>query len=298
MARNHSLHVIEQCCLYKLSSRKKLAQLLFTSARALEDLAIVENRYSTWEIAKSSGGKRLIEAPHDNLKATQKRIANLLHRISPPDYLMAPAKGRSYVDNAALHVGSRAFCLLDIENFFPSCTDKRVYCFFNKKMLCSPDVASILTKLTTLHGHLPQGSPCSPILAFFAYVDMWEAINDITSKSSCRLSIYADDITISGDTVYERDIWAIKKALHKHGHRYSRKKQRHLIDKPADITGVIVSGDYLLLPNRQHEKLTATKAELQLAKCNEDRERLSRQLRGRVSQARQVLDHQSKRLQS
>ncbi len=259
MVRNLSRHTIEQSCLYKLSSRKKLAKILFTSERCLESLANVENRYSSFEMPKSNGGSRTIEAPYDNLKAIQKRIAVLLQRIEAPDYLMAPVRGRSYVHNAAAHIGSRAFCLLDIEDYFPSCTDKRVFWFFNKRMLCSPDAASILTKLTTFHGHLPQGSPCSPIIAYFAYVDMWEGINNIISGSSCRLSIYADDITISGDTVYERDVWAIKQTLYRHGHRYSRKKERRLVDKVADITGVIVSGNYLLLPNRQHKKLATTK---------------------------------------
>lgn len=286
-----SSHALDQSCLYRRSNKRKLAKILHLSLKGLEALAQTDNRYQSWEEDKKSGGKRRIDAPHDNLKKAQKRISDLLQRITPPDYLMAPVKRRSYVSNAATHVGARAFRLLDIEDFFPSCTDKRVYWFFHTYLGCSPDVAALLTKLTTYKGHLPQGSPCSPILAYFAYVDMWEEINEIAKASNCKLSIYADDITLSGDVVYERDVWNIKKCLFRFGHRYSERKERSLIDKPADITGVIVSGSELLLPNRQHKELARVKREFDRAKSGRERAYLSRQIRGRNSQAGQITNH-------
>ena len=288
---NISYHPLHQSCFYKLPSKKKLAKILFTSTRNLENLSKNRSLYHCWDEPKKCGGFRTIEAPHKNLKVIQKRIAELLHRIKPPDFLMAPVKRRSYVHNAAVHVGARAFSLLDIENFFPSCTDKKVYWFFHKKMHCAPDVAAILTKLATFRGHLPQGSPCSPILAYYAYIDMWEAVSDIIAPSNCRLSIYADDITISGSTVYERDVWAVKQALYRHGHRYNCRKERRLVNKAADITGVIVSGDDLLLPNRQHKQLRSIIKQRQTVGPGKLRETIDRQLRGRVAQANQILGH-------
>ena len=284
-------HQLNQCALYKVPNPKRLAKLLFQSEVGIEALGDTKDRYKCWNAEKKSGGTRSIEAPHDNLKAVQKRIADLLQKIEPPAYLMAPVKGRSYVDNAAVHRGAKAFSLLDIEDFFPSCTDKKVYWFFNKVLHCPPDVAALLTKLTTYNGHLPQGSPCSPILAYFAYKEMWDEINGISQRAKCKLSIYADDITISGETVYGRDIWAIKQSLHKHGHRYSVKKERQIVNKPADITGVIVAGEELLLPNRQHKKIAETMKELDAARSGEEREYAGRKLRGRMAQAGQILSH-------
>lgn len=55
---------------------------------------------------------RDINAPIPPLKTTQARIADLLRRVAPPDYLFAPVEGRSYVDNASHHIGSRSFRLL------------------------------------------------------------------------------------------------------------------------------------------------------------------------------------------
>lgn len=286
-----SYHPLDQSCFYKLRNKRKLADLLFISLRTLESFANAKNAYRCWDEPKKSGGVRRIEAPHENLKAAQRRIALLLQRIKPPKYLMAPVKKRSYVHNAAAHRGSKAFRLLDIEDYFPSCSDKKVYWFFHKKMQCAPDVSAILTKLTTFNGHLPQGSPCSPILAYLAYIEMWEQIDAIVSSSGCRLSIYADDITISGATVYGRSVWMIKQALRRHGHHFSQHKERSILSKPVCITGVIVSGDELLLPNRQHKKMKEVRRQRSATQPGKARESLDRKNRGQIAQAKQILHH-------
>ena len=122
-------HPIEDSGFHGLKSVHKLAELLFSSIDGLNALAQTEKRYRCWDEKKKSEGFRHIEAPDENLKKVQRRISDLLQRIQPPDHLMAPVKRRSYVDNAAAHRGARAFCLLDIEDFFPSCTDKKVFWF-------------------------------------------------------------------------------------------------------------------------------------------------------------------------
>lgn len=294
MASNEiAYHHLNQSCFFKLRNTRKLADLVFIGVRTLESFANTENAYRCWDEPKKSGGVRHIEAPPENLKVVQKRVASLLQRIEPPRYLMAPARRRSYVHNAAAHCGSKAFRLLDIEDYFPSCSDKKVYWFFHKRMECAPDIAAILTKLATFNGHLPQGSPCSPILAYFAYLEMWEEIDAIVSSSGCRLSIYADDITISGETVYECSIWNVKQALHRHGHRYSRHKERSIVSKPADITGVIVSGEELLLPNRQYKKMKEVRRQRGAAPPGKLRESLDRKMRGQLAQANQILRHKA-----
>lgn len=111
---------------FRLQSKAKLASLLFISLEKLKALASADDLYFDFEKPKASGGVREISAPRDDLKAVQSRIADLLQRIAPPDYLFAPVAGRSYVDNAAQHVGATSVRLLDIEDFFPSCTANKV----------------------------------------------------------------------------------------------------------------------------------------------------------------------------
>jgi retron-type reverse transcriptase len=290
----NKFYSLDQSPLYRCSTRKRLASTLQISLSALEALADNSQRYNCWEELKKKGGTRRIEAPFDNLKAVQKRISELLLRISPPPYLMAPVKKRSYVHNAAAHVGSKSFHLLDLKDFFPSCTDKKAYWFFNKVLKCPPDVSAILTGIATFNGHLPQGSPCSPIMAYFSYMDMWQQVFDVVKNSGCKLSVYADDITISGQHIAGEDIWRIKRILRTHGHSHSRQKERSLINTAADITGVIVKGSNLLLPNRQHKELARATREMQRPAPEATIQKLERSVRGRRAQATQILGHFSK----
>jgi len=276
---------------YKLHSRVKLARYLFCPPTKLRELTSGRDHYTSWSEPKKNGGIRVIEAPREDLKRVQRRIADLLQRIEPPKYLAAPVSGRSYVDNAASHRGSRSFRLLDIENFFSNCTAERVIWFFRKRMKCSPDVAVLLKILATRGGHLPQGSPCSPILAYFSYVDMWENVNSIIESDGCKLSIYIDDITISGPVIREETVWRVKQTLRKFGHRYQRQKERSAIDRPTEVTGVIVDANSgaLLLPNRQHRKIFDLKRQLAKVRTVEARDALQRQLKGRKAQMGQIL---------
>lgn len=273
---------------FRLKSRAKLASLLYVSQGKLQALAQDGSLYFQFPKPKSSGGYRLINAPRDDLKAVQSRIGGLLQRISPPDYLFAPVSGRSYVDNAAAHMGAESVRLLDIEDFFPSCTGNRVIWFFRKRMQCSPDVASILKAIVTKEDSLPQGSPCSPILAYLCYIDMWEEISCNVTAAGCTLSVYADDVTVSGKAVPEKLIWEIKKSLHKYGHRYNTAKERKKHKKPAEITGVILTPRGLRAPNRLHKKLHDVRCDLKKARSKTHIADVEARLRGREAQMTQI----------
>jgi len=278
---------------FGLRSKAKLASLLFISLEKLKALASADDLYFEFNKPKASGGFREISAPRDDLKAVQSRIADLLQRIAAPGYLFAPVAGRSYVDNAAQHLGATSVRLLDIEDFFPSCTANKVIWFFSKRMECSPDVAAILRGVVTRNGSLPQGSPCSPILAYFCYIEMWEEVAKIVHTNRCRLSVYADDLTISGSVVPGQAIWQIKQALRKHGHQYNVSKERSKRLKPVEITGVILNRDSLLAPNRQHKKLHAVRQELRKARSSKQRATLEAQFKGRIAQMGQIVDAKS-----
>ena len=287
---------------FRLRTRKKLATLLHVSEAALIEISARNDLYARrWKHKKEkdkwlreqpapeiSAHYRPIDIPDGGLKAIQSRIANLLGRITPPNWLYSPVKGRSYVDNAACHKGARAFWLLDIADYFPSCTANNVAHFFRRKLECSPDVTAILVRLATLQQCLPQGSPCSPILAYFSNLDLWGEIEQSVTRAGLKHSVYADDITISGPIVRKEVIWEIKGAVHKHGLKIKAEKELSLIDSPADITGVIVDGDRTKLPNRQLKRLFELRAQRHLAKSNVLKRMLDSQIAGRVAQKRQV----------
>lgn len=287
---------------FRLRTRKKLAELLYVSEGALSAISKRNDLYKRcWKHKKEkdkwlnrepspevSHLYRPIDIPDTGLKAIQSRIASLFGRVTPPDWLFSPVKGRSYVDNAAWHRGSRAFWLLDVADYFPSCTANKVAHFFRSKLECSPDVTAILVHLTTWQKCLPQGSPCSPILAYFSSLDMWREIEEAVVRAKLKHSVYADDITISGNVVRKSVIWEIKQTVHKHGMKIKADKEVSLIDVPADITGVIVSGEQTKLPNRQLQRLFELRGERHRAKSNLLRQLLDGQIAGRLAQRRQV----------
>ena len=275
---------------YKLESKRKLAKLLFTSVAALEGMADKSApHYEYWEEEKADGSMRPLCRPHEGLDKVQSRIAYLLTCIETPDYVHAPVPKKTYVTNAAAHRGSRAFALLDIENFYPSCREEKVVAFFKNKMKCSIDVAVILARLCCDRGSLPQGASSSPILSYWTYSEMWDAIFAICLKAGNKFTLYLDDLSISGDNVLGRTLWQVRKQVRKHGLKVKETKTRLLFDKPTEITGAIVSGDDLRLPNRQHQKLSYAKSDF--SKPGGDRIKKENVLRGRKAQAIQVTGH-------
>jgi len=289
-SKSKKYHGERDSAFFRLRSKANLARLLFSSEKRLSEIAREDGLYKDFQKSKKNGkGTRTVSAPRADLKAVQSRISNLLMRITPPDWLFSPVKGRSYVDNARPHANAASVRLLDIEDFFPSCTGNKVIWFFKERMECSPDIAAILKGIVTKDDVLPQGSPCSPILAYLCYIDMWEDIECLVNREGCALSVYADDLTISGEKVPEKMIWEIKKILKKHGHRYHAGKERKKWHKPVEVTGVIVRGDGLLLvPNRQHQAIAGIRKKLRNRCRVEERATLQAQLLGRESQMKQI----------
>jgi retron-type reverse transcriptase len=216
-------------------------------------------------------------------------VRKALARIQPPDFLFCPVKRRSYVSNAAQHVGAKEIRTLDVQSYFATTPRHRVYWFFHTIMRCSADVASIFAQLLTVDGHLATGSTVSPFLAFFAFYDMWLEIAKIAMQAGCTLTVYMDDITISGDYVPDRVIWEIKKEIHKRGLRYH--KEHRYAGGIGEVTGTVVRNGRLQVPNRQRKKAYETRVALDAATDSAEVEKLTNSLRGLNLQRQQIENH-------
>ncbi len=116
---------------------------------------------------------------------------------------------------------------------------------------------------------------------------MWSEIEQLVEGAGCKLSVYADDLTISGDVVPEKMVWEVKKTLFRHGHRYSREKERSRRGRPVEVTGVILRKDGLAAPNRQHQRIHEIREQLRHATV-EQAAGLKRKLTGRLAQLGQI----------
>jgi hypothetical protein len=153
-------------------------------------------------------------------------------------------------------------------------------------MKCSPDVAAMLASLLTVDGHLATGSSVSPILSFYAFYDMWQAIAQLSRDRGFTITVYMDDITLSGVAVPEHFMWEIRKRIHSTGLRYH--KQRRFVGGIAEVTGVVLRDGKTLLPNRQHKKAHEIRDRLRSTSDFEEKTKLERQLAGLLSQRNQV----------
>lgn len=252
----HKLYSIDQSPLYKLQTRRKLASLFDLSLNELERLAKRPDNYRIFIIGKDKSKPRQVEEPKPHLERIHRRLFNLLTRIEPPEYLHSGIKGKSYITNAKAHIGADTLITLDIQKFFPSTLGWHVFEFFHNVMHCSRDVAGLLTKISTCHGHVPTGSCLSQIIAFYAHYEMFEEMYDLASSLGLTMTCYVDDIAISGKNVNKAVLYKIRGILNKRGLRSHPKKENVFRSGvPKEITGSIVLNNCLKLPNRKHKQI-------------------------------------------
>lgn len=282
-----SRYALESSPLFRLGRKSKLARLLRISEAELRYfIKHCDTLYQEKQKPKKNGSMRDIQDPARPLKKVQASLARLLARIEPPSFLFCPVKGRCYVDNAAAHRGQQVIKSLDIKEYFPNTPSRRVYWFFRSVMGCERDIAAILSRISTYKGWLPTGSPLSPIMAFYAHYDVWHRISALCDEYGCRLTVYIDDVTISGNAVSEELFWGVKKEIHRAGHRYHKEKAFH--GEPAEVTGVIVSGNEILVPNRQRRKLRHLEGLSRTATSAEEFRAVQEKLMGMRAQIRQI----------
>ena len=184
---------------------------------------------ATW-IQKRHDGFRLIESPKTSLKEVQQKILrDILNLIPPHGTAHGFCKGRDIISFVQPHV-KKAFCLrMDMKDFFPTVSGKRVFGIFRKAGY-EPSVASLMANLCTtqthqdvvelmrppdqkgsyraaqlyLPSHLPQGAPTSPALANLAAYRFDCRVNGFARSFNVSYSRYADDLLFSGDRSFSR----------------------------------------------------------------------------------------------
>lgn len=267
-----------------------MAELIGLSSAQLRYVTkYADTLYREFDQPKKNGsGVRHIEDPDILLKRAQAKLAKLLCRITPPDYLFCPVKRRCYVTNAAQHRNHRVVRSLDVHKFFPSTTSRRVFWFFNSVMQCDRAMAGTLARLASYGGHLPTGSPLSPIMAYFAHLDMWSEVSAICLREGLTLTVYIDDVTVSGASVSDRVMWDIKQAIAGAGLQYH--KEKAYFDRPAEVTGVFVAGGNISIPHKQYKKLRIGLAEFKASRLCQSKvaqEKLDG-LKGQLAQIQKV----------
>jgi RNA-directed DNA polymerase len=171
--------------------------------------------YRNFEINKKNGKKRLISEPLPSLKEIQIWILNnILYKVDVSKYAKAYVPNTSIKQNLVYHKGQPQVLTLDIQSFFPSIKTESIRAIF-QSLGYSQIVSSLLAKLCSLDGCLPQGSPTSPYLSNIYLKEFDNIVYEFCHNKSIRFTRYADDMTFSGKFDSDEIVEFIKSELSK-----------------------------------------------------------------------------------
>lgn len=156
-----------------------------------------EHMYHQFEIAKGKDKTRIISAPDKRLKYLQRQIALLLdqlYRVRNPVHGFVI--GKSVKTNALAHLRKRFVLNIDLKDFFPSITERRVVGVLESLGIES-GVSSIIARICCHNSHLPQGAPTSPVLSNMICFRLDKQLLAFAKGTRCIYTRYADDITFS-----------------------------------------------------------------------------------------------------
>jgi len=178
---------------------------------------------------KPGGGFREILQPCKELKSIQAWILrNILDKLTPSSVASAYIIGRKPLFHTKPHNNNRYFYLADIKDFFPSITNKMVYSLF-LDVGYSGNAASILTKLTTCNGVLPQGAVTSPAISNYVCLKLDKRLFGFTSRRNIAYTRYADDMVFSSNNRNELNLASktIKRIIENEGFNINKEKTRY-----------------------------------------------------------------------
>lgn len=200
--------------------------------------------YIPFDLRKRFSQKwRHIDNPTKELKEIQKKINKHLLRqamLKLPANIIGGMENKTIRDNAIVHVGQEMVVIIDIRNCFPRTKHTIIFDIWKNILDLDINCSRILTQLTTLNGHLPQGSPASLSLSNLALLPIFEKIDSYTKFRHLNFTMYVDDITISGKSADVLEaISPIIGIIQKHGYSVRSKKIKKMpSNKPQISTGL------------------------------------------------------------
>ena len=150
----------------KITSLKILAIKLHTTEKELENICAdirtfdeKDNQKYVFQKTRNdkNGKSRNTKTPVGRFRAINDGLQTLLQKLDFPIYVMGGLKGGDNIKNAEPHIGKPLLVRIDLKSFFPNISQRRVYRMFLEQQGCSEPVATILTRLTTFKGKLPEG---------------------------------------------------------------------------------------------------------------------------------------------
>jgi retron-type reverse transcriptase len=252
----------------QLGSAEEVARAMGITVGALRYLAFTRStsrttHYVRFTIPKRTGGERQISAPMPRLKEAQRWILDeILGRVPAHDAAHGFMPQRSIVSNASPHLRPAVLVNVDLKDFFPTVTYRRVKGLFRKigyseqaaiifALICTePEVTELELDGVTYHvaleqRSLPQGSPASPAITNLICRQLDRRLSKLSADLGFVYTRYADDLSFSADDA-DADVgkllrgarWIVKGEgfeVHPDKTRVLRRGRRQ------EVTGIVVN---------------------------------------------------------
>lgn len=224
--------------------------------------------YKRFTIPKRDGSPRPIWAPMPRLKEAQRWVhLNVVERLPVHGAAHGFLAGRSTLSNASAHTDAKVVLKMDLKDFFPTVTWRRVKGVFRKAgyreqvatllaLLCTePPREEVVHEGKTYYVSLgprclPQGAPTSPGLTNALCLRLDQRVSGMAAKAGWRYTRYADDLTFSlprshqGKPGLGRLMGLVKRIVAEEGFQVHPDKTRvHRAGGSQRVTGLVVNGD-------------------------------------------------------
>ena len=246
-------YALESSPLHGLKSIHRLANLLRISVDELKEVAAHPTYRQTTE-TDESGKVRAIQEPLGQTLTLHYRFVRLLDRIERPKFLHSATRKRSHLTNAQSHIGTHAMAATDIAKFYENTKTHHLKTFFHRGLGWAHDLAVLMAAALTFEGHLATGSACSPLLSYFTHFKLFACIEALCTQERVTMTLFVDDLTISGPHATKRLLYQIKNEFKRAG-LPSHKDRFAPQGRPMVVTGAMPSKDRLQLRNKHRKSL-------------------------------------------
>jgi RNA-directed DNA polymerase len=259
-----------------------LCNLLDVSPDELKQITInIDKHYRNFDKSDAKGKVRSFNEPLGRLKKILGSLNKLLQRVDLPDSVHGGRKGKSTKSNAEPHTGQPMVVAMDIKDFFPGIRPGKVYDMFVEHQHCSPDVARILTRLTTYEGKIPQGSPTSTIVAALVTKPLALRLQKLAEFHKGNFTQYVDDITFSGPEHLTKLKKLIAKIVRQEGFKINLAKTKEMrAGTEQTVTGIRVN-DGPDVPTKKIAEVRALLDQLESGEL-EPTEKIINSLKGKI----------------
>ena len=266
-----------------IKSPKELAAALGTSMGELRWLTYHREctplvHYHRYSIPKKTGGQRGISAPKPRLRHAQNWLLNnVLRVLEVEEEAHGFVRHRSILTNASAHVGKAVVVNMDLRDFFPSVTFKRVKGMYQRlgypssvatlmALLCTepPRIEAILDDTSLMIAMaervLPQGACTSPTISNRVCRRLDRRLRGLSRSFNFAYTRYADDLTFSSpdSSRVGSFLVLVRQIIREEGFAEHKEKTRIMRKgRRQEVTGLTVNSKPGL-SRRERRRLRAT----------------------------------------